>query len=148
MPSNIKSYYSGKGFRIFILTGVVANFGYGIFRLSRGIFVYDEYLYTIAHTLLYFIAGTFFLFLYVKARYVPVAKSGIGWIIIKQGMRNRGFLRAQSRVKNVKIKKTDVDYIHNGIFSLMICTLNQYRYFLYGLAKQERKDLSQRLFSG
>ena len=107
-------------------------------------YIYDEYLYTIAHSLLYFITGTFFLFIYVYSQYVPVAQSGFGWIVIKQGVRNRGFLRAQSRVKNIKIKKTDVDYIHNGIFSLMICTFDQYRYFLYGLAKQERKDLSQR----
>ncbi len=145
MNINPKDYYASEGWRTGLIFVAAANFFFGLFRLIRGILVFNEYHYTVAHFILYSIVGFIFIYYYLKTRYVPVAQAGTGWIIIKQGIRNRGLFRSQSGVKDYRIKKNDVKYLRNGIFSLKICTIDEYKYSVYGISNRHREDLAKKL---
>ena len=148
MTTGRKKYYASDGYRKTNLIVAVFNFCLGLFYLPWAIIQPDGRYYAIGLFVMFFGVGLRFLYIYLKTRYVPVAESGSGWITIRYGTRNRRAFTAQSRVKDIRIKNSDVSYINNGLVSLMICTRDGYRYFMYGLAKQDRQDLLERLRSG
>ena len=145
MDIDTKNYYASDGWRTGLIIVAAANFCFGLFRLFRGIFIFNEHYYTTGHFILYAIVGFIFFYYYLKTRYVPLAQAGAGWIIIKQGTRNRGLFRSQSTVKNHRIKKDDVEYLKNGIFSLTIYTIDEYKYYVYGISKRHREELAKKL---
>ncbi len=138
-----KRYYASKGSRIIILFGAIFNFVWGLRWLY---YVSEAPQYAIAGFVLFYFICILLIFYYYIFRFLPIATSGLGWIVINHGSRNTGPLRSKHKIKNILIRKTDVEYAQNGIFSLMITTSNNYRYYIYYLTKRERDEITQRLF--
>jgi hypothetical protein len=147
MTTGRKKYYASDGWRKTNLIVAVFNFCLGLFYLPWAFIQPDGRYYAIGLFVMFFVVGLRFLYIYLMTRYVPVAESGSGWITIRYGTRNRRAFTAANRVKDIRIKNSDVRNIRNGLVSLMICTQDGYRYFIYGLPKGDRQDILQRLFS-
>ena len=148
MTTGSKNYYASEGWRKLTLISAIGFFCLGLWFLFRGLILANNIYWGLPFFILNFLLGLGAIYHYLKSRYVPVAQAGPGWVIIRQGARNRRSFTAKSRIKDVQITKPDVEFVRNGLFSQTICTTDGYRYFIYGLAARDREDLLQRLRSG
>ena len=148
MTTEAKDYYASKGARKGWLIFAILNFCAALYYLFRGMIDFEGFYYALGIFGTYCIVGLVGLYNYLRTHHLPVAQAGSGWIIIRYGSRNRRAFTAYSRVKDIKIKNTDVHYVRNNLCSLMICTVDGYRYFISGLANRDRHELLQRLRSG
>ena len=143
-----KAYYASHGWRKATLISAIGIFCLAFWFLFRGLIQGNNIYWGFPFFILNFLLGLGAIYHYLKSRYVPIAQTGSGWVIIRQGARNRRPFTVRSRVKDIRLKNTDIHYIRNGLFSLMVCTVDGYRYFIYGLANRDRQELLQILHSG
>lgn len=148
MTTDAKDYYASKGVRKGWLIFAILNFCAALYYLFRGMIDFEGFYYALGIFGIYCIVGLVGLYHYLRTHHLPVAQAGPGWIVIRQGWRNRRPFTARSRVKGIRIVNTDLHCIRNNLFSLMICTVDGYRYFISGLANRDRQELLQRLQSG
>ena len=148
MASNPTNYYPSETWRKTTLISVVLIFCLALWFLFKGIIQANNIFWGLPFFIGNFLLGLVAIHDYLKSRYVPVVQADSGWIIIRYGSRNRRAFTAHSRVKDIKIKNTDIHYVRNNLFSLMICTVDGYRYFISGMANRDRQELLQRLRSG
>lgn len=148
MTASPKNYYASEAWRKTILVSAVLIFCLALWFLFEGIILANNVYFGLPFFIVNFLVGLVAIHDYLRARYLPAIQAGSGWIIIRYGTRNRRAYTAHSRVKDIRINNTDVQCARNGLLSLMICTVDGYRYFIYGPANRDRQDLLERLQSG
>lgn len=145
MTTGSKNYYASEGWRKLTLISAVLIFCLALWFLFEGIILANNVYFGLPFFIVNFLVGLAAIHDYLRARYLPAAQAGSGWIIIRYGTRNRRAYTAHSRVKDIRINNTDVQCVRNGLLLLMICTVDGYRYFISGLANRDRQELLQRL---
>ena len=143
-----KDYYVSQAWRKTTLISAIGIFCLGFWFLFRGLIQANSIYWGLPLFVLNFLLGLGAIYHYLKSRYMPVAQAAHDWIIIRQGSRSRKPFTAKSRIKDVRLSRRDVEFIRSGLFSTTICTKDGFRYFIYGLASRDRKDLLQRLWFG
>lgn len=146
MATEQKDYYASRAWLKITLISTIGIFCLAFWFLFRGLVQANIY-WGLPFFIVNFLLGLGAIYHYLKSRYLPLAQVGHNWIIVKQGSRNRRSFTAKSRIKDIKILKSDLDFVRKGLFSTIICTKDGSRYFIYGLAAHDTEDLVQRLLS-
>jgi len=94
-------YFASHEWRKIILISAIGIFIIGFYFLIRGI-SNDIVIWGLPLFIGNFVVGFAAIYYYVKSCYVPVAIEGPGWIIIKQGSRNKKPFTAKSRIQRSK----------------------------------------------